>query len=56
MVAILKEQLALTQSHTILQIIGTHAFSQMPIPQLLRKSEPATLETGSDNQLMLILQ
>jgi hypothetical protein len=57
MVAILKKQLALPQSlHTILQILGTHAFSQVLIPQLLSKSEPTTPATDSDNQLMLNLQ
>lgn len=57
MVAILKKQLALPQSlHTILQILGTHAFSQVLIPQLLKESVLTTPEADSNNQLMLNLQ
>ena len=52
MVAILKKQLELPQSlHTILQILSTHAFSQVPLYELL--SEVGSPENASDsaNQL-----
>jgi len=52
MVAILKKQLRLPQSlHTILQILGTHAFSQVTLPELLKDLEPVKNSTDSDNQL-----
>jgi hypothetical protein len=56
MVAILKKQLGLPQSlHTILQILGTHAFSQVPLYELLKDSERASEPPDSDNQLMFNL-
>jgi hypothetical protein len=52
MVAILKKQLALPQSlHTIFQILGTHAFSQVALPELLNESLPPRNIAESDNQL-----
>jgi hypothetical protein len=52
MVAILKKQLGLPQSlHTILQILGTHAFSQVALSELLKDCEPVKNSTDSDNQL-----
>jgi hypothetical protein len=48
MVAILKKQLELPQSlHTILQILSTHAFSQVPLYALL--SEVGSPEEASDS-------
>lgn len=53
MVAILKKQLALPQSlHTILQILGTHAFSQVPLHELLKNCEPAASDADAGKQLM----
>lgn len=52
MVALLKKQLALTQSlHTILQILGTHAFSQVTLYQLLKESASQKIDGDIDNQL-----
>ena len=52
MVAILKKQLELPQSlHTILQILSTHAFSQVPLYELLREIGSPENASDSDNQL-----
>jgi Transposase DDE domain/Domain of unknown function (DUF4372) len=52
MVAILKKQLDLPQSlHTILQILSTHAFSQVPLSELLNEVALPEKSSDSDNQL-----
>lgn len=52
MVAILKKQLALPQSlHTILQILATHTFSQVPLHELLKDSQLTECNADSNKQL-----
>ena len=54
LVAIIKKRLNLDLSlYTILQILSVTAFEQIPIIQVLTKFDYASIENGSDKQLLL---
>ena len=55
-VAIMKKELALPQSlYTILQVLGTHSFSQVPVDELFRNCTHENNDDSNSSQLMLSL-